>query len=50
MKDFGLANAEELPKMIGQIQARIERTRQKIVAANTTEDPISEVHNNINIF
>ncbi|XP_073985752.1 actin-related protein 5 isoform X2 [Rhodnius prolixus] len=41
LSEFGLSNSEELPKLIGQIQARIERTRQKIVTANTTED-ISE--------
>ncbi|CAH1406402.1 unnamed protein product [Nezara viridula] len=42
VSDFGLNSCEDLPKMIGQIQARIEKTRQKIVAANTSEDPITE--------
>ncbi|KAL1139299.1 hypothetical protein AAG570_006285 [Ranatra chinensis] len=42
LKDFGLGSGDELPKIIGQIQVRIEKTRQKIVAANTTEDPMSE--------
>lgn len=42
LDEFGLNTGEDLPKMIGQIQARIEKTRQKIVAANTSEDPITE--------
>ncbi|KAK9506840.1 hypothetical protein O3M35_008702 [Rhynocoris fuscipes] len=42
LSEFGMSNSEELPKLIGQIQARIERTRQKIVTANTTEDTITD--------
>jgi hypothetical protein len=32
-----------LQKLISQLQARIERTKQKIAAANTAEDTVTEV-------
>lgn len=43
LAEFGLSGGEDIPKLIGQIKARIEKTKQKIVAANTSEDPITEV-------
>ncbi|XP_075238261.1 actin-related protein 5 isoform X2 [Lycorma delicatula] len=42
LKCFELQNTDELRRLIGQIQLRIERTRQKIVAANAGEDSIEE--------
>nr|CAD7430709.1 unnamed protein product [Timema monikensis] len=42
LESYELSNVGDLQKMISSIQARIERTRQKIVAANTADDPIVE--------
>nr|CAD7261785.1 unnamed protein product [Timema shepardi] len=42
LESYELSNGGDLQKMISSIQARIERTRQKIVAANTADDPIAE--------
>nr|CAD7572586.1 unnamed protein product [Timema californicum] len=42
LESYELSNVGDLQKMISSIQARIERTRQKIVAANTADDPIAE--------
>ncbi|GLH02555.1 Actin-related protein 5 [Gryllus bimaculatus] len=42
LDSYGLSNLADLQKMISQLQTRIEKTRQKIVAANTTEEPIVE--------
>ncbi|XP_054269700.1 actin-related protein 5 [Macrosteles quadrilineatus] len=39
LKLFNLSSLEELQKTIEQTQVRIERTRQRIVTANTSEDP-----------
>ncbi|PSN34515.1 Actin-related protein 5 [Blattella germanica] len=39
---YELSSAGDLQKMITQLQARIERTRQKIVAANTAEETVTE--------
>lgn len=43
LKCFDLQNADDLKKMITQIQLRIEKTKQKIAAANTTDDTVAEV-------
>lgn len=43
LKLFNLSSLEELQKTIEQTQVRIERTRQRIVTANTSEDPGIEV-------
>lgn len=40
LKSFSLANEADLIKMINNLQAKVERTRQKIVAANSQEDNI----------
>lgn len=42
LDSYGLSNLTDLQKMISQLQTRIEKTRQKIVAANTAEEPIVE--------
>ncbi|XP_046989142.1 actin-related protein 5 isoform X1 [Schistocerca americana] len=42
LASYELENLNELLKMISQLQSRIEKTRQKIVAANTSEDPLEE--------
>ncbi|KAJ9575058.1 hypothetical protein L9F63_007793 [Diploptera punctata] len=39
---YELSNAGDLQKMVTHLQARIERTKQKIVAANTAEENASE--------
>lgn len=38
LKSYNLANEAELLKMISNLQAKVERTRQKIVAANSQEE------------
>ncbi|XP_043274906.1 actin-related protein 5 [Venturia canescens] len=40
LKSFSLANEADLIKMINNLQAKVERTRQKIVAANSQEENI----------
>ncbi|XP_015599321.1 actin-related protein 5 [Cephus cinctus] len=40
LKTYSLANEADLIKMINNLQAKIERTRQKIVAANSQEENI----------
>lgn len=40
LKSFSLSNEADLIKMINNLQAKVERTRQKIVAANSQEDNI----------
>lgn len=40
LKSYSLANEADLMKMINNLQAKVERTRQKIVAANSQEDNI----------
>ncbi|KAH0564365.1 actin-related protein 5 [Cotesia glomerata] len=40
IKSFNLANEAELTKMINNLQAKVEKTRQKIVAANSQEDNV----------
>lgn len=40
LKSYSLSNEAELMKMINNLQAKVERTRQKIVAANSQEDNI----------
>ncbi|XP_021941474.1 actin-related protein 5 isoform X2 [Zootermopsis nevadensis] len=39
---YELSSGSDLQKLISQLQARIERTKQKIAAANTTEDSVTE--------
>ncbi|PNF25161.1 Actin-related protein 5 [Cryptotermes secundus] len=39
---YELSNGNDLQKLISQLQARIERTKQKIAAANTAEDTVTE--------
>ncbi|XP_069682790.1 actin-related protein 5 isoform X1 [Periplaneta americana] len=39
---YELSSGTDLQKLISQLQARIERTKQKIAAANTTEDNVVE--------
>lgn len=41
MKTYSLANEADLIKMINNLQAKVERTRQKIVAANSQEENIA---------
>lgn len=43
---YELSNGNDLQKLISQLQARIERTKQKIAAANTAEDTVTEVTTN----
>lgn len=43
---YELSSGSDLQKLISQLQARIERTKQKIAAANTTEDSVTEVTTN----
>lgn len=43
---YELSSGSDLQKLISQLQARIERTKQKIAAANTAEDPVTEVTTN----
>lgn len=38
-----MSSTDELQKLIEQIKLRVERTRQKIVTANTTDDSNVEV-------
>ncbi|XP_051153906.1 actin-related protein 5 [Leptopilina boulardi] len=38
LKSYSLSNEAELMKMINNLQAKVERTRQKIVAANSQEE------------
>lgn len=40
LKTYSLANEADLIKMINNLQAKVERTRQKIVAANSQEENI----------
>ncbi|XP_053988813.1 actin-related protein 5 isoform X1 [Hylaeus volcanicus] len=40
LKSYSLANEADLIKMINNLQAKVERTRQKIVAANSQEENI----------
>ncbi|OXU27942.1 hypothetical protein TSAR_010339 [Trichomalopsis sarcophagae] len=40
LESYSLANEAELTKMINNLQAKVERTRQKIVAANSQEENI----------
>jgi hypothetical protein len=40
---YELSDGNDLQKLISQLQARIERTKQKIAAANTAEDTVTEV-------
>ena len=40
MQSYSLTNEAELIKMINNLQAKVERTRQKIVAANSQEENI----------
>ncbi|XP_012263485.1 actin-related protein 5 [Athalia rosae] len=40
LKSYSLANEADLVKMINNLQAKVERTRQKIVAANSQEENI----------
>ncbi|KAK0180138.1 hypothetical protein PV327_005810 [Microctonus hyperodae] len=40
LKSYNLANEAELMKMINTLQIKVERTRQKIVAANSHEENI----------
>ncbi|XP_066994709.2 actin-related protein 5 [Anabrus simplex] len=42
LESFSLSSVSELQKMINTLQARIEKTRQKIVAANTTDENVVE--------
>lgn len=42
LKSYSLANEAELTKMISNLQTKIERTRQKIVAANSQEENATE--------
>ncbi|KAF3427356.1 hypothetical protein E2986_04056 [Frieseomelitta varia] len=41
LKTYSLANEADLIKMINNLQAKVERTRQKIVAANSQEENIA---------
>ncbi|XP_012282152.1 actin-related protein 5 [Orussus abietinus] len=41
LKSYSLSNEADLIKMINNLQAKVERTRQKIVAANSQEENIS---------
>lgn len=43
LESYELSNLAELQKMISQLQTKIDKTRQKIVAANAAEDPLTEV-------
>ena len=38
LQSYSLANEADLIKMINNLQAKVERTRQKIVAANSQEE------------
>lgn len=38
LKSYSIANEAELIKAIGNLQVKIERTKQKIVAANSQEE------------
>jgi len=40
---YELSDGNDLQKLISQLQARIEKTKQKIAAANTAEDTVTEV-------
>ncbi|XP_011299255.1 actin-related protein 5 [Fopius arisanus] len=40
LKSYNLANEAELIKMINNLQAKIEKTKQKIVAANSQEENV----------
>ncbi|XP_034949594.1 actin-related protein 5 [Chelonus insularis] len=40
LKSFSLSNETELTKMINNLQTKVEKTRQKIVAANSQEDNV----------
>lgn len=40
LESYSLANEAELIKMINNLQVKVERTRQKIVAANSQEENI----------
>ncbi|XP_066594828.1 actin-related protein 5 [Prorops nasuta] len=40
LKTYSLANEADLIKMINNLQAKVERTRQKIVAANSQDESI----------
>jgi hypothetical protein len=40
LQSYSLTNEAELIKMINNLQAKVERTRQKIVAANSQEENI----------
>ncbi|XP_015112505.1 actin-related protein 5 [Diachasma alloeum] len=40
LKSYNLANEAELMKMINNLQAKIEKTKQKIVAANSQEENV----------
>lgn len=42
LKSYSLANEAELTKMINNLQTKIERTKQKIVAANSQEETVME--------
>lgn len=42
LKSFSLTNEAELVKMISNLQTKIERTKQKIVAANSQEENVVE--------
>lgn len=49
IKSFNLANEAELTKMIKNLQAKVEKTRQKIVAANSQEDNVGTEEQKVKI-